>query len=427
MRTTLAGQSCRAAARVLLAAVIVLGISRAASAQESVPRPQSTAGVSGFLPEPHVIVRAIDFATRTMGDGSGEKNGLYPEVSNMITGAGWISLGPGFRQWFGGDRGFADVSAAWSWRSYKMARARFELTNLVRSRVAIGSEVRWQDFTQNTYFGPGPDSIETDRSEYRLKSLNAIGYTNVRPVKWLTIGGRAGWLRSPSLLEPMGNFRRDHPSTEAVFPGETAFARLDQPDYLHGELSVTADTRDQRRHPESGGLYRGSWARFSDRDGGNFSFQRFEAEGAHFVSTDDGQITVAMHGWLVASDTAEGHDIPFYLLPSLGGNNTLRAFANYRFHDRHFAVANVELRFALLAHLDSAIFADAGNVAGRMADLNFDRRSIGLGFRLHSGRATFARLDVARGQEGWRLTVSTSDPLHLSRLSRRTAPIPFVP
>jgi outer membrane protein assembly factor BamA len=344
----------------------------------------------------------------------------------MITGAGWISLGPGYRMWFG-DRLFFDTSAAMSWREYKMARGRIELANLAKSRLALGGEAKWQDFTQNTYFGEGPDSLESNRSEYRMKSVNALGYADVKPLQWLTIGARAGWLRSPSLLEPAGRFRRDNPPTQQVFPDESAFALGDQPDYAHGELSITADTRDHRSHPLSGGMYRGVWTRFSDRSGGNFSFQRFEAEGAQFVSTNDGQVSVALHGWLVASDTAEGHDIPFYLMPSLGGNNTVRAFANYRFHDRHLAVANVELRLALTKHIDSAMFMDAGNVAARMADLNFDKRAIGFGLRVHSNRATFARLDIARGSEGWRLTFNTSDPLHLSRLSRRTAAIPFVP
>lgn len=412
--------------RALAAAALSLVVSSAAFAQEPTPRASGGAN-EGVFAEPHFITRAIDFATRTMGDGSGDKNGIYPELGNMITGAGGISVGPGYRHWFNGDRLFVDASAAMSWRSYKMARGRIELTNLLKSRVAIGSEVKWQDFTQNTYFGSGADSLETDRSEYRFKSLDAIAYTNVRPAKWLTIGGRAGWLRSPSLLEPAGKFRRDHPATADVFPGEAAFARLDQPDYMHAELSVTADTRDRRSYPKDGGLYRASWTRFSDRDGGNFSFQRFETEGAQFLSTRDRQVTLAVRGWLVASDTAEGHDIPFYLMPSLGGNNTLRSFPNFRFHDRHLAVANVELRLALLAHLDTAMFVDAGNVAARMADLDFSRRSIGVGVRLHSDRATFARLDIARGTEGWRLTVNTGDPLHLSRLSRRTAPIPFVP
>ena len=390
------------------------------------PRP-AFAQVPGILPEPRILTRAIDIATRTVGDGGSEKSGIYLETGDMISGAGWISLGPGYRMWFGGDRLFVDASAALSWRSYRMARGRVELTNLARSRVALGSELRWHDYTQNSYFGEGPDSLETDRSEYRLKSVNAIAYTNVRPVQWLTIGGRAGWLRSPSLLEPTGRFRRDLPATQQVFAGDAVFARADQPDYAHGELSLTADTRDHRSHPTSGGLYRGSWTRFSDRDTAEFSFQRFEAEGAHFVTLPDAHVTFAARGWLVASDTAEGATIPFYLMPALGGSNTLRAFANYRFHDRHFALANLEMRVALLAHLDAAVFADAGNVAPRMADLNLSRTSFGIGFRLHSEKATFGRLDVTKGVEGWRLTVSSSDPLHLSRLSRRTAPVPFVP
>jgi len=415
----------RPMACLMLAATLVMAAPRAAVAQDTVPQP--SAGVPGILPEPHFIIRAIDFATRTMGDGSGEKSGLYPEMANMITGAGWISAGPGFRQWFGGDRAILDMSAAMSWRSYKMARGRFEFTNLAKSRLALGSEVKWQDYTQNTYFGSGPDSLESNRSEYRVKSLNAVGYSNLRPVKWLTIGARGGWLRSPDLLEPSGKFNRGNPAAQLMFPGEAAFARADQPAYLHGELSVTADTRDRRSHPLNGGLYRASWSRFSDRDGGNFSFRRVDAEAAQFATIDAARLTVAAHGWLVASDTDTGHDIPFYLMPSLGGNNTLRAFANYRFHDRNLAVANVELRLALLDHFDAALFADAGNVAARVGDLNFDRRSFGVGVRMHSAKATFARLDVAHGSEGWRLTFNTADPLHLSRLSRRTAPIPFVP
>lgn len=414
----------RRLAYVLLMTAIV-GLPSAVLAQDAGRQPATA--VLGVWPEPHFIIRAIDFATRTLGDGSGDKSGLYPETSNMITGAGWISIGPGYRQWLGGDRLVAEMSAAMSWRSYKMARGRLEFTNLVKSRLAAGSEVKWQDYTQNTYFGSGPDSLETKRSEYRVKSLNAVGYTTVRPVKWMAIGARAGWLRSPALLEPSGPFDRGHPAVQAIFPGEAAFARIDQPDYLHGELSITADTRDSRSHPRSGGLYRAAMTRFSDRDGGNFSFRRFDAEAAQFTTIPAARLTLAAHGWLVASATDAGHDIPFYLLPSLGGNNTMRAYANFRFHDRNFAVINLEMRLALLTHMDAVWFADAGNVAARVGDLNLNRRSFGVGLRLHSIRATFARLDVAHGSEGWRLTFSAADPLHLSRLSRRTAPMPFVP
>jgi len=380
-----------------------------------------------LLPEPAFISKVIDLGSRRLGDGSGEKNGFYAEMANMVTGAGWISGGIGYRHWVDGDDVVFDVSAGVSWRSYKMARARLEFPTLVGQRVAVGTELRWQDYTQNAFFGTGPASLEIDRSEYRLKSLNLIAYTNAKPVSWLTIGGRGGWLRRPAIADPGGSFGRDAPAASILFPSEPALLLAEQPDFLHGELSVTADTRDHRSHPLRGGVYRAVWNRYWARHLAAFSFQRFEAEAARFVPVAGPRLTLALRGWLVASDTAEGASVPFYLMPSLGGSNTLRSFSNYRFHDRHMVVANVEARLALMRHVDLAVFADAGNVAARVADLDFDKTSIGAGLRLHSVRSTFARLDVAHGRDGWRVLVNTSDPLHLSRLTRRVADVPFVP
>ena len=119
--------------------------------------------------------------------------------------------------------------------------------------------------------------------------------------------------------------------------------------------------------------------------------------------------------------------MPFYLLPSLGGNNTLRSYPDYRFHDLNAAVLNAESRWALFTHVDVALFVDAGNVAPQFQDLNFDKRSYGGGIRFHTDRATFARIDVAQGAEGWRVVFRTSDPVRIARLTRRVAAVPFVP
>jgi hypothetical protein len=88
---------------------------------------------------------------------------------------------------------------------------------------------------------------------------------------------------------------------------------------------------------------------------------------------------------------------------------------------------NVEARIAMMTHVDAAVFVDAGNVAARISDLNLDKKSYGAGLRIHNRRQTFARLDVAQGSEGWQLLFRLTDPLNLSRLSRRATPVPFVP
>jgi hypothetical protein len=40
---------------------------------------------------------------------------------------------------------------------------------------------------------------------------------------------------------------------------------------------------------------------------------------------------------------------------------------------------------------------------------------------------TLGRIDVAHSTEGWHFVFRTSDPLRLSRLTRRVAGLPFVP
>jgi hypothetical protein len=129
----------------------------------------------------------------------------------------------------------------------------------------------------------------------------------------------------------------------------------------------------------------------------------------------------------VLTDVPEGHQIPIYLQPSVGGNNTLRAFRTYRFHDENALVLNGESRWAVFEHMDLAAFVDAGNVAARAGDLNLAKTSVGGGVRLHTVRTTVARLDVAYGDEGWHVLFRTTEPLRLARISRRMADLPFAP
>src|SRR6185436_7516162 len=136
---------------------------------------------------------------------------------------------------------------------------------------------------------------------------------------------------------------------------------------------------------------------------------------------------LALHGWSVFSDVPLGHQIPFYLLPSLGGNNTLRDYHTGQFHDNHLLVANAESRVAIFPHLDAALFFDAGNVANRYTDLNLAKTSYGAGLRLHNDNTTLGRIDVAYGAQGWKFVLRTSEPLRLARTRKQVASVPFRP
>lgn len=389
------------------------------------PRPPETASEpTGFLVEPDLVQRAVLFNDRHFANGE-LTEGWYIDAFNMIPGAGWLSGGPGYRRWYSRDRMFTDASAAVSWHGYKQAQARVEFPRLLRSRLLAGTQVRLQDFPQVAYYGEGPRSLEGDRSEYQIESADVVGYAVFRPVQWLGVGGNIGWLK-PSIGPRGGFFKGGDPDTREAFPQDVVFAVPEQPSFLHAEASVTADTRDFAGRPTRGGLYRAAAAQFSDRGSGIFSFRRYEVEGAQFVPLGGSRVVLAVHGWLVGSETGDGRAVPFYLQPSLGGHNSLRSYPEYRFHDRSLLLVNLETRVAMTTHVDAAFFVDAGSVGARIGDLDLANRSYGAGLRLHSRRQTFARLDVARGREGWSLVLRLTDPLNLARLTRRTAAAPFV-
>ena len=99
----------------------------------------------------------------------------------MISGAGWLSVGPGYRHYFSDNRILIDGSAAVSWRLYKMAQGRFELPKLASDHLIVGAQGMWQDDTQVNYFGNGPDSLEANRSQYRMQTNDVVGYGIVAP------------------------------------------------------------------------------------------------------------------------------------------------------------------------------------------------------------------------------------------------------
>ena len=174
-------------------------------------------------------------------------------------------------------------------------------------------------------------------------------------------------------------------------------------------------------------MYRAAAQVFADRDFHQFSFRRYEAEGLQIVPILGERWLIALHGWSVFSDTSAGNSVPFYMLPSLGGGNTLRGYDDYRFHDRNMLVVNVESRWALFSHIDAALFGDAGNVGARAGDLNLDKTSYGGGLRVHDRTSTLALLDIAHSREGWQVLFRLSDPFRFARRSLRTSVIPFVP
>ena len=370
--------------------------------------PSSATEPQGFVPEPDLLTRAVLFADRHLGKGD-LTNGIYVDYGNMIPGAGWASIGPGYRQWYGKDSVFVNAAAAISVNNYRMGAAKIELPRFLKSRLALGAQVRWQDFGRIDYFGVGPNTTSDVKAVYGVESTQLTAYATLRPFRWMDIDGQIGWT-NPDVSHVEG----------PVFAPEKRT-------FVPTEISFTIDTRDFPGHPTSGLILRGVGARYDDRTDGLNTFNQYEGEAASFLPIAGGRVVLALHGWLVRSDTRDGRTVPFYLQPNIGGVNTLRSFTDYRFRDDNMLVFNAEARLALMTHLDLAVFADAGNVAARASDLDLSKRSYGAGFRLHTRRETFAMVDAATGDEGWKVQFRLKDPLGFGRITRRALLVPFVP
>lgn len=388
----------------------------------------STAAAQVF-PEPGALTRGIEWAADRFNideSGRAAKRGFFVASGKTVAGSGWIAGGGGYRQYLFGERAFVEGSGGASVRLYKTAQAKFEIPRLGGRGLAVGSQVLWQDLTQVAYFGTGPDSLDTMRSQYRVHYLDAIAYASAEASDTVTVHATLGVLRRPHIGAATGPFRRDLPDTRDLFPDEPAFQPAAIARFRHAGIGVVADRRDHPGYPSRGGLYRAAWNSYWGPADSVLGFHRIEAEGLQFVPLVGEWWSVALHGWGLFTDTSEGRYVPFYMMGTLGGQ-TLRGYHAYRFADKNFLLTSIESRVRLTTHLDGAVFVDAGNVAAFARDLDLARRAYGFGVRLHTQTATLARLDVARGGEGWRLAFSMNDPFRLSRAMRRAPQLPFHP
>src|SRR5262249_34709074 len=150
---------------------------RAAAQTASDSTPAQTASDStpppGLAPEPPAMTKGLDwFNAKVNQRGGGPHDGFYPEFGNMVTGAGWVSGGPGYRHQLWDGRARFDASAAVSWRLYRAVQGRFEFPRLANDRLLVGAQVMYQDLQQVNFFGVGNDSLKSNRSGYRLNDTD---------------------------------------------------------------------------------------------------------------------------------------------------------------------------------------------------------------------------------------------------------------
>lgn len=325
--------------------------------------------------------------------------GLYPRLGSVTMGSGF-GMGAGYRRRPSQGRMLLDTSAAWTFRHYKTAQAHVAWQPAGDRPVELSTGTVWYDYTQEDFFGLGRASSVDDRVSYRLEGLDTFAQAQARPAGWLVVRGRVGLHR---MTIDSGTDAR-FPSVEERFTDLSAPGLGDPRTLAYAQSSAGIDTRDQPGNTRGGGLYNISLGMFRDRRG-EFDFNRIDVRAMHVIPIFDKKRGLAFHAMASRIDAAGAGRVPFYLMPTVGGGDSLRGYRDFRFRDAAAVTLNAEYRWEAFSALDLALFVDAGDVGPTwrsLAGANL-KTSWGGGFRFNTHRRVFLRLDLARSREGARL------------------------
>jgi hypothetical protein len=293
---------------------------------------------------------------------------------------------------------------------------------LLRGGVALGDTldglelaVGQHDRNQLHFWGIGPDSPESDRSDYRIVRRDATlqGWTEVAPGLRLELG--AG-VEDDELRRGEDD---DRPDAQDVFP--ELFPGDEETDrFAHVGAAATYDlSRVNADYQLTGAWLNAGWRLFRGIDDTDARFQVGTADLQLFAPINR-RHAVALRG--LAADTwgESGDGIPFYHMPALGSEQGLRGFRSWRFRDRALAAAMAEWRYRVWYHpgdptyrLDASAFVDHGAVAASLGDLRapdfettpgFALRLMKEGFAMVGGYVAFGGDDTAR----WGLDFETA-------------------
>jgi hypothetical protein len=159
---------------------------------------------------------------------------------------------------------------------------------------------------------------------------------------------------------------------------------------------LSLDTRDDPRRPTCGLLLELRMIQFGPITGADSDALQVGAEVRGYLDLKRGHVLAAeVHGRLTAGD------LPFQLLPTLGGPNHLRGWYQGHLRGRHALLAQLEWRFPLVWRIGGAAFFALGEAVPSLEDLSLERiragGGVGLRYLLNKKQNVTIRLDLAWG------------------------------
>ena len=352
--------------------------------------------------QPYVPTRGERVVTRVQDTFINPSQTWHPFFENAYRGGGFaVGLGYMFHV---SPFNFVDVRGSYSIKSYKRAEVEFNAPRLFHRRGELTLTAGWRDATEVGFYGLGMDTSSSDRANYGFERPAAAAVLTVRPTgRMLLLRGGLDYSQW-DLKSGTGGRSVEDVYTPETLPGVGATTT-----YLHSLATAGFDWRPASGYARRGGFYGVTAHDFHDRDE-RFGFQQLDYEVIQHIPILRESWVISLHGLTQTTWRKGEQEVPFFMLPALGGGSNLRGYSSWRFRDRNSVLLQGEWRIMVNRFFDSAVFYDAGQVAAHKRDLDLHRlqTDYGFGVRFHAPFATVLRIDVARSREGTSLVFATS-------------------
>jgi len=300
---------------------------------------------------------------------------------------------------------YVDVRGSYTVHSYKRAEVEFLAPRLFQRRAQLSVLGGWRDATQVGFYGYRNESSLDNRANYGFEESYGSALLTLRPTREnLVLSGGvelARWQMKPGV--------GGAPSVEEVYTALALPGIGSTATYVHTQAGVGFDWRPAEAYARRGGYYGITGHDYRDDDR-RFGFTRVDYQAIQHIPIFREAWALSLRGRLETTSPKDGQAVPFYMLPSLGGGNNLRGYSSWRFRDRNSLLMQAEWRIMANRFVDTAVFYDAGKVAPRVGDLDFNglRYDYGFGTRFHTLVSTPLRIDVAKSHEGLTIVFATS-------------------
>jgi len=291
-----------------------------------------------------------------------------------------------------------------SWSKYER-----EVFSEYAARSAFGTPydlfLRFQynvDASQR-FYGDGVDTPKSDQTNYKQEYWHykwGVGTPIADGSHWrVHLGGR---YESSRILDgPLPHL----PGFDTLFAADLA-QRYQQTNETRATLDY--DTRDTIATTTRGFFFQTYAEAAVEGFLSEYNYERYglDTRWFHPWDSDPSKVFAAQYQY----EQILGATPPFWLLPTLGGKYSLRAYGDGRFVDRGMTSFNVEQRFTLLeekmagvtTEFQFAPFAGVGTVfdSPRVAQAEYLRPVVGAAVRAVAKPQVVGSVDVGYGQEG---------------------------